>query len=158
LDCTATEAVLEVLEPPAACFRFWPKVLCRDALSLRIGGIAGSGPSAIAFSQHSVGGAAFGNVVGRSDSCFDFGFTGINLSGLHEFISDHITGVRVVMRDGVASREYFSYGFDVPRSTADLGDRFAERETRTSGPDQAALRVIYLEELLWRLPRVETGA
>jgi hypothetical protein len=85
--------------------------------------------------------------------------TGINLAGLHEFISDHIAGVRVVMRDGVASREYFSYGFDVPRPPPPTWETGLPRgETRTSGPDQAALRQIYLEELLWRLPRVETGA
>ena len=51
---------------------------------------------------------------------------GVNLAGLQEFIAEHICGVRVIVHDGVANKEYFSYRFGCPAAgTADHSDRVA---------------------------------
>jgi hypothetical protein len=83
-----------------------------------------------------------------------------NLAGLQEFIDKHICGMRIV-KDGIGwRREYFTWPFyPAPRpaqGTVEAGIA-SQGSHRTAGPDQVALRQIYLEDLLGRLPRVEVG-
>jgi hypothetical protein len=54
----------------------------------------------------------------------------------------------VIVHDGVANKEYFSYGFDAPRPARPTIATGLHGGERTSGPDQAALDQIYRRDLL----------
>jgi hypothetical protein len=58
---------------------------------------------------------------------------------------------------GWGRKEYLTYPFDsAPRSPPRTMKTGLQPDTDQSrGPDDKALRQIYLEEPLWRLPRVE---
>ena len=79
------------------------------------------------------------------------------MADLPELIGRHICGVRVVMNNGAARKEYFAYEFPArqrpePPRQEDWGKPpKLERE-----PDAKVLEQIYRHELLWRLPKVET--
>jgi hypothetical protein len=80
----------------------------------------------------------------------------VNLDALRELIGKHICAVRAVPNGTGWRKEYFSYAF---APAARLGPPRWEDHRRQPDlavePDDKALRQIYTDELLWRIPRVE---
>jgi hypothetical protein len=65
---------------------------------------------------------------------------GVSLVALRELIDKHICGVRVVIRDGVGRKEYFSYQFNSrPHPGPPRADRPPPDENRSREPDAQAL-------------------
>jgi hypothetical protein len=79
----------------------------------------------------------------------------ISPNELHELITRHVAAVRVVKRDGVWQREFYSYefaqkpNFELPTSTNPGPGADSERE-----PDVEVLNTLQ-SELLTRVPRAE---
>jgi hypothetical protein len=84
---------------------------------------------------------------------------GVSLVALRELVDKHICGVRVVIRDGVGRKEYFSYQFN---SRPHPGPRVRTGRHRTrievANPTRKRSMRSYRHELLWRIPKVEPGA
>ena len=80
----------------------------------------------------------------------------ISPNELHELITRHVAAVRVVKRDGVWQREFYSYefaqkpNFEPPTSTNPGPGADSERE-----PDVEVLNTLLQSELLTRVPRAE---
>ena len=80
----------------------------------------------------------------------------ISPNELHELITRHVAAVRVVKRDGVWQREFYSYefaqkpNFELPTSTNPGPGADSERE-----PDVEVLNTLLQSELLTRVPRAE---
>jgi len=80
----------------------------------------------------------------------------ISPNELHELITRHVAAVRVVKRDGVWQREFYSYefaqkpNFGPPTSTNPGPGADSERE-----PDVEVLNTLLQSELLTRVPRAE---
>jgi hypothetical protein len=80
----------------------------------------------------------------------------ISSNELHELITRHVAAVRVVKRDGVWQREFYSYefaqkpNFELPTSTNPGPGADSERE-----PDVEVLNTLLQSELLTRVPRAE---
>ena len=80
----------------------------------------------------------------------------ISRNELQELITRHVAAVRVVKRDGVWQREFYSYefaqkpNFELPTSTNPGPGADSERE-----PDVEVLNALLQSELLTRVPRAE---
>ena len=80
----------------------------------------------------------------------------ISRNELQELITRHVAAVRVVKRDGVWQREFYSYefaqkpNFELPTSTNPGPGADSERE-----PDVEVLNTLLQSELLTRVPRAE---
>lgn len=80
----------------------------------------------------------------------------ISRNELQELITRHVAAVRVVKRDGVWQREFYSYefaqkpNFELPTSTNPGPGADSERE-----PDVEVLNTLLQSELLTRVPRPE---
>jgi hypothetical protein len=103
--------------------------------------------------------AGIGELVNNEGALFrldgDGKLTSVNLAGLQEFVGKHICGVRVVVRDGVGQRRYFSYAFPpLPKGPPRFEDR--NKGVELIEPDDKVLKQIYIDELLWRIPPVKS--
>ena len=80
----------------------------------------------------------------------------ISRNELQELITRHVAAVRVVKRDGVWQREFYSYefaqkpNFELPTSTNPGPGADSERES-----DVEVLNTLLQSELLTRVPRAE---
>jgi hypothetical protein len=103
--------------------------------------------------------AAAVEIYNQNEQLVQLGPTGqlipVNLASLRELIGKHICGMRVVMSNGVGRKEYFSYEFSPAARQGPPRWEDRREAVLATEPDDKALRAIYTEELLWRIPRVE---
>ena len=78
----------------------------------------------------------------------------VNRAALHDIITKHIAAVRVVNRDGVWRKEFFSYAFaPKPRfGPPTVANPRADKDTGHE-PDLEVLDQLFRHELLWRVPK-----
>jgi hypothetical protein len=105
--------------------------------------------------------AAAVEIYNQNEQFVQLGPTGqlipVNLASLRELIGKHIAGMRVVVSNGVGRKEYFSYSFDpAARPGPPRWEDHGRGAVIATEPDDKALRQIYTDELLWRIPRVES--
>jgi hypothetical protein len=97
--------------------------------------------------------ANLGGTLARLDA--HGGLSPLGRNALQGLIDAAICGVRVVNRDGLWQREYFTFGFEQPpRPDPALIGRGPLPEIPTTEPDLPALDELLKSELVWRLPRV----
>ena len=75
----------------------------------------------------------------------------ISRNELQELITRHVAAVRVVKRDGVWQREFYSYEFAQKPNFGPPTSAGSERE-----PDDKVLDEIFRHELLGRIPQVKS--
>jgi hypothetical protein len=111
--------------------------------------------------------AALADAVAATGELFDHGgaivrlddngqLVNINRNDLHELITRHICGVRVVKNGSGWEREYYSYRFaQLPHPGPPRAEDHDKPEAVTHEPDSTVLDDIYRHELLERLPKVQ---
>jgi hypothetical protein len=84
------------------------------------------------------------------------GLSPLGRNALQRLIDEAICGMRVVNRDGLWQREYFTFGFEQPpRPDPALIGRGPLPGIPATEPDLPALDELLKAELIWRVPRVK---
>lgn len=85
------------------------------------------------------------------------GLSPLSLAAFQELIGKNVCGSRIVHHDGMWREEFYTFEFaPVPRSPAPTQQTGVPQKVRMTEPDDKVLREIYAQELIWRLPRVQS--